>query len=505
MLLSTPGWVGRGSGVPLRGTDSRPRPSSRDDGTARPPIGAVLGISFDAVPLSGIVGEFLNLAEILHRRGFPIYLDLGYDLHVYAGNFGRPFGSEVGLFPKWVKFLRVLGDPLPAGYTPEVVERLREEVANGTWDSPPGRSRAWAWLHDAIKTQIVETFRRVQARFVIVENGTLPENPLVTEALYEAIRQYGAEARLGRFVLWRDFDLMWSVEKDRYGPFPYIGTPRLRNSRHIQHVVVTDWMRRRVAEWVPGVPVAVLPDRFPMSHPDVCSRSQFRDALGIPLHSILIARCTRVIPQKCIERDLRLTRLLQERLRHRGIDRDVFLFITGPTDEDRAETAKLRGLATELGLERNIIWGEGLLPFNPLVRRGFTYKGFSVADLLNASDLSSFLTSYGFEGFGNPPGEAMAMCVPYATSSYELYNEVYARRGAVAPILEISRTTLCSAPITKSFVTEVLRLVLDTEHRDLVVANNCRVCSDHFSLEQLESDVVRYLQLEPATTGGTDR
>jgi glycosyltransferase involved in cell wall biosynthesis len=260
-----------------------------------------------------------------------------------------------------------------------------------------------------------------------------------------------------------------------------------------------------MAEWVPGVPVAVLPDRFPMSHPDLCSRDRFREAFGVPRDSILVARSTRVIPQKCIERDLRLTKVLGEQLHHSGSNLDVFLFITGPMDEDRSETARLQGLAKQLGVDQSVLWGDGLLPFNPLVRRGFSERSFSIADLLHASDISSFLTSYGFEGFGNPPGEAMAMGVPYVASSYELYDEVYGRRGAVAPILEISRSTPCSSSITSSFTSQVLRLILDQDYRNFVVEKNKTVCREHFSLEQLEEEVVEILQLGGSGPHGAAR
>lgn len=436
------------------------------------------------------------MAEIFHRRGFPIYLDPGYDLHVYAGNFGRSFGEEARHLPEWIQLVRVLGHPLPDSYTPEIVERLRKEVARGAWDQPPGRSKAWSNLHDTLRKRIVGTLQKLRARFLIVENGTLPENPLVTEALYDAIEHYGTKARLGRYVLWRDFDLMWSVEKHRYGPFPYRGVSSLRPSQYIQYAVATDWMRRRMSKWVPRVPIAVLPNRFSSSHPDLCTRKRFREALSIPDNAILIARCTRVIPQKCIERDLRLTKILLERLRHGGSDREVFLFITGPVDEDPGATAKLQALAAQLKLNGNIVWGDGLLPYNPLVRRGFESNGFSVADLLHASDVSSFLTSYGFEGFGNPPGEAMAIGAPYITTSYELYNEVYRDRGAVAPVLEISRSTTCSTPIKTSFVAEVLRLIFDTSYQRSVLDNNSRVWQKHFSIEHLEGEIQRILRLD---------
>jgi len=62
---------------------------------------------------------------------------------------------------------------------------------------------------------------------------------------------------------------------------------------------------------------------------------------------------------------------------------------------------------------------------------------FSISDLLVESDLSSFLTSYRYEGFGNAPGEACAHRVPYVSSAYELYDAVYGRLGLRALTLPL--------------------------------------------------------------------
>ncbi|MDR3670365.1 MAG: hypothetical protein P4L36_05950 [Holophaga sp.] len=40
----------------------------------------LLGISFDAVPLSGVVVEFLKAARIFRNSGYRIHLDLGYEI-----------------------------------------------------------------------------------------------------------------------------------------------------------------------------------------------------------------------------------------------------------------------------------------------------------------------------------------------------------------------------------------------------------------------------------------
>ena len=111
---------------------------------------------------------------------------------------------------------------------------------------------------------------------------------------------------------------------------------------------------------------------------------------------------------------------------------------------------------------------------------------FSIRDLLAESDLSSFLTSYDYEGFGNPPGEAMAMGVPYISTTYELYQEVYGSRGAVAPLLPIDRASSPADPIPESFVLWTLRALTDGEYGAEVVRRNLEVCRRFFSMDALE-------------------
>lgn len=459
----------------------------------------VLGISFDGLVISGIVNEFLNVAAVLRSRGFRVLFDFGYDITL--GRTGSPGGN---LHLSWVEIVRSIGRTLPPGYCSALVEKAFDCVNGGT-------SIASARVYDGICGQLagllIETFIRENVRLLVVENGTLPDNPLFTEAVVLAIAGYGAQRRLGKYVLWRDHDLMWSAEPHLYGAYPYPGVRKPDASEHINYAVATDWMRKRMQAWAPSATYHVLPNRF-FTTRLVTPRHSFRAAYGIPQNAYLIARCTRVIPQKTVDRDLRLVNQLQLRLAASGDQRKVFLFVTGPTGEDRAEYARLRALESSLSIAGQVIWGDGLLPFNPhMVDQGEQPRGFSIADLLAEAELSSFLTSYDYEGFGNPPGEAMATGVPFISTTYELYHEVYGSKGAVAPLWPIDRTSSPADPIPDPFVTWTLRALTDLQYREQIIKRNLEVCKRFFSLSALDQQVIEIfgsaLNPRPSESGGS--
>lgn len=289
----------------------------------------VLGISFDGFAISGIVIEMLHAAAVLRGDRLRVLCDLGYDITL-----GRTPDLGWGYLPEWARPVRVLGDKHPVGYTSEAVEAARERVVAGT---PVVAAREFYETRRALTEALVGTFMRENVRILLVENGTLPDNPLFTEALCEAIADYGAATGLGKFVLWRDHDLMWSSEPHYHGTYPYPGIRRPTPGEHIHYAVTTDWMRRRLLAWAPDVTCHVIPCRFtiPLSAPD----RSLRTAFGIPESAYLVARCTRVAPQKSIERDLRLLHQVQLRLQASGNARKVFLVVAGPTGEDPEEFA----------------------------------------------------------------------------------------------------------------------------------------------------------------------
>jgi glycosyltransferase involved in cell wall biosynthesis len=448
---------------------------------------SILGISFDGLAISGIVNEFLNIAAVLRGEELRVLFDFGYDVTM-----GRTVDSGHRFLPDWVEVVRCI-NPHPPGYSRAVIEEARDSVIAGT-------SIAAAKVYDELCCRLgrllVATFTQENVRFLIIENGTLPDNPLFTEAVYLAIVEYGNQQKLGKYVLWRDHDLMWSTESHRYGSYPYPGVRRPEDNKHIQYAVATEWMLKRMRSWAPSTAYHIISDRFYSSTLLPPPSRSLRDTYAIPKDAFLIARCTRVVPQKCIERDLHLVDELQRRLAASGDQRKVFLFVTGPTSEERAEFERLCLLERTLSIAGQVIWGDGLLPFNPSMLDPTTPSGhFSIRELLAEADLSSFLTSYNYEGFGNPPGEAMAMGVPFITTTYELYHEVYGSKGVIAPLLPINRDSSSADPIPEFFIFWTLRTLTDSEYRTQIVRRNLDVCRRFFSLNALEQQVREIFRL----------
>lgn len=437
----------------------------------------VLGISFDGLPISGIVNEFLNIGSILTRRGFRVLFDPGYEVIF------RDLSHSPQLLPDWIVPTSVLGRDLPSAYTQEIIEAASDLAIRGTnITTVPELST----LIDQIAHLIFNCLECERVAFLIIENGTLPDNPIFTEALCLAISEYGRDRALGKFVLWRDHDLMWSTEPHFYGRFPYQGVRKPQDSVHIHYAVSTAWMQRRMIAWAPGPIYHIIPNRFLQERPHPEEVPIFRRYYEIPSDAYLIARCTRVMPQKTIQHDLYLVASLREALVKQGDKRDVFLYVTGPVDEDPDEHNKLSLLAKSLSIRDQVIWGNGLLPLNPPPTQVKTKRNiFSIGELLREADLSSFLTSYDYEGFGNPPGEAMAMQLPYIATTYELYHEVYGSRGAIAPLLPIDRTSKIDS-LPAHFLNSTMRLLKDEEYRSQVIERNSAVCRRYFSLSALE-------------------
>ncbi|MFB9684294.1 glycosyltransferase [Amycolatopsis plumensis] len=440
------------------------------------------GVSFDATPLSGVVVEFLKTARRFAARGHRVHLDLGYDIKADKGAFFRPYRDEAELLPEWVTLDRVEGVAEIRGYDREFVEAVLARVVQAGDDAlRPELDRVASELAD----RIVATWERLGVTMVMVENGTLPENLAYTEALYTAIERYGARHRLGRFVFWRDHDLMWQSEPGiaKYGTFPYPGVPAPRNSPHIHYFALHEEALARTLEWVPGLAnIDVLPNSFAIAPARIDERNAgFRRDHGIPDGVPLLARITRIIPQKRIDRELHLLALLP----------DAWLFVAGDVAETPTEHARLAALADRLGVRERVVFGGWLTPYDTSVP-----GRYSVRDLLAHATVVSFLTSYDYESYGNPVSEAIASGTPYITSGYELYDVVYG--GFRAPVLDIRVRDLPDA----AFAREVAELITDEGKRAEVVRVNSELGQARFGARVVDDLVDR---LYPPPMGAATR
>lgn len=446
----------------------------------------LFGISFDAVPMSGLIVEFIKSASIFHQRGYEVYLDLGYDIKADKSNFFKEYDPSEGWVPEWIRLKRTCAVEDIQGYDRDFVDYVLQHLI--------GREAAAAdhadWrrveeLTHLVQQRILEVWRELNVSFVMVENGTLPENVIFTHALYRAIDVYGKEKNLGKFVMWRDHDLMWWSEPGKYGEYPYPGTSRLSHSPYIQHVVLHEPAREKLAEWSPGVHVEVLHNTFNFDQVGMNEHNRnFRQDFAIPEDAFLIARCTRIIPQKRIDRDIHLLSKLRDMARQRGMEQEIFLFIAGNIQENPDEYRHLQQLAADLGIADQVIFGNELRSHGNIHQMSHYESKYSISDLLAHSDVNSFLTSYDYEGFGNPIGESVASKTPYITTSYEIYESIYADLGFEAPVLPITKAE--DGLADKHFARQVFHLITDKEERQRIAEKNYRIGLKHLSLHHLE-------------------
>jgi len=216
------------------------------------------------------------------------------------------------------------------------------------WSGPPGQ-----------EGRLVRTFEALNLRVLIVENGTLPENVLYARALRQAIEAYGKRTGAGKYVLWRDHDLMWTSEpaSGKYGRHPYPRVPKIQPSPFITHVVLSDADLDLAKAWSPEAELEILPNHFwnrmasDPARPEAASARAFRSAHGIPADAVLISRYTRIIPQKRIDRDLDLLSFLHQLARDHQEDPGLYLCIAGDGNEAAEESRRLTdGQVFRLGL-----------------------------------------------------------------------------------------------------------------------------------------------------------
>ncbi|MDL2410878.1 hypothetical protein PY650_36200 [Rhizobium calliandrae] len=270
-------------------------------------------ISFDGVSVSGITVEAVKIAKKLTDEGFKCYLDLGYDINISKGNFGRPYKFEAALYHKCFELARVADLSNIPNYTIEFLDKVNKVLISETLAVSRDARAAILTSVDEVAAEVAlkieALWKYLNVSKVIVENGTLPENIIYSRALLLAIEQYGRAKNLRNFVIWRDHDLMWSSEKKsmKYGapPYPYATKPV--KSQYITYVTLNEKLRDELEAWSNfEVEVQVGKNAYNFSE---CSRRNIRPLLGIRKSDILIARTTRLIPQKRIDRDIVLVNL----------------------------------------------------------------------------------------------------------------------------------------------------------------------------------------------------
>lgn len=399
---------------------------------------SVYGISFDGVCISGVTAEYIKLTRYFQKSGYKIYLDLGYDIKADKGNFFIPYTQEIEYLPDWINLERLSSLSKIPEYNPSLVEKLLSAICQ---DSDLAyNSQDWRLVEEiseSIAQLLIEKWYSLNVEIVIVENGTLPENIIFTKAVYKAIIKYGEQRNLGKYAFWRDHDLMWFSEVDKYGERAIKIAVKPVGQKYIHHVVLHDAAKKKMMSWSKDTDFHVLPNCFNFSQ-KLSKNWKFRKDYNIPHDAIVIARSTRLIRQKRIDRDIYITGMLNQQRESK--EKEVYLFIAGKNNEDRQEYERLKKMSQALNVEDKIIFGDGLKPLENYFKIADVGKSkYGIGDLMADSQLSSFLTAFGYDGYGNPPGEAIASKIPFISTNYELYDSVYGVDTYKTNLLEVSK------------------------------------------------------------------
>ncbi|WP_256577704.1 MULTISPECIES: glycosyltransferase [unclassified Pseudomonas] len=456
-----------------------------------------LFISFDAVAVSGITVEALKTAKSLEPKGVTCYLDLGYDIKVDKGNFNKPYEEENALYRSVFTLVRVEGlDTIPH-YSAAFIESVNDVlIRQRKAATPEEQQRLLAAVDEsaqALAVRMVHLWQRLNIRYLIIENGTLPENIIYTRALYLAIDIHGARQGLGNFVIWRDHDLMWNSEQGalKYGPEPYTHAVKPVPSPYITYVTLNQNLKHKLEAWCDhAVQVQVRKNTYDFGGQR--TYRSLRAQLDIRDNDLLIARTTRIIEQKRQDRDIHLVARLNRLFAETGSQRKVYLVIAGDPQEQPAYFEQLQQLAAQLQVEPFIKF-IGSLPHADMCH---TPEAIRIEDLYHACDLVSFLTSWGYDSYGNPVGEAISHQRCYITTGYEYYQEVYGQYGFEAPVMAVSQEA--DGLPDEAFVHAVYHLLNDPPRRQAIAQKN-------FALGQrtLSNDLIAMLDFN--ATGGTMR
>lgn len=443
---------------------------------------SLLGISFDGVIYSGITVEFLKLAQFFKDRQYRIYFDPGFDIKVDKGHFFQFVDDKNDQLPDWVSLTRVPNMETITGYTTEAVDDWLKRIHCNdiTVISNPGRLT----VEDHLVGRILKHFIHLNVRYLVIENGTLPENITYSRALFRAIHKYGRLKKIGKYVIWRDHDLMWWSEPEKYGFEPYPCALKPHTSPHIQYWVLHELAAKIMRQWAPGVDIHCVPNTFIFQN-SIVVNTQFRCSFNIPENAFLIARTTRIIRQKRLDREIYLLNQFKKILPNKSIT----LFIAGNPDESPCYYSELKHYAYSLGVSGQIIWGGNLEPAEAIPSDA---TRFTVHDLYHSAQCVSFLTSWCYEGFGNPPGEAIANNRPFWVTSYEVYQEIYENIGIKATLM--STTKAHDGLPDECFVNQCIRMIMNPDIGILQAEHNQKIGRTYFSRAYLNEKLHYFTQ-----------
>lgn len=460
-------------------------------------------MSFDGVSVSGVIVELFKLAKIFHTDyNCDVYLDLGYDIKPDKNKFlSREEDRSIPYFkPPWLKMDELTGLSNAPHYNASFIQDvLLEKYISRDIPMPEEIQARVERSSDYIANLLVSKWQSLNIQFVIVENGTLPDNIIYTKALYKAIDRYGELNNFNKFVLWRDHDLMWNSETEikKYGSAPYINTVKPKFSKHITYVALHQEAYERTLEWAPDIDIFVLNNFFIMDrlHSIANTRigstktsptSYFRDKYNIPPNDYVMCRCTRLIPQKRLDREVYLISELNKLFESNSSEQKAYLLIATDVEEDVNTYTALVNYIDELGVQAYVKFVGSLSPFNH--GENLSYDNQSVYSLMRESDLVSFLTAKDYESYGNPIGEAVSVGRLCISTHYDFYDYAYGQYGLNVPLFD---SEISDLPY-RSFVESVYEILTNRDKRSTLEQYNLKIAAQHFCCRHISKMLSNY-------------
>jgi glycosyltransferase involved in cell wall biosynthesis len=198
-----------------------------------------------------------------------------------------------------------------------------------------------------------------------------------------------------------------------------------------------------------------------------------------------------VIPQKGIERDIRLLAALRDRGFKTGIGQLV-LIICGDTEEDSREYDRLRSLSRDLNIDHAVFWMGAVSPLGPATSEADASCLPTMRALYSIAKMVTFLPALDYDTWGNPIGEAISFGLPFVTTYYHAYRYVYERIGIEGCLWRTnSEGKLLFEP--PAAVVDSVQTILESAEIIPAVRTNLAKARREFGRERLEAFIAQQM------------
>jgi glycosyltransferase involved in cell wall biosynthesis len=324
-------------------------------------------------------------------------------------------------------------------------------------------SRRIRELADYLKGTLHQFVKQFGIDVIVPENAiTIPMNIPLGVAITEFI------AETGMPTIAHHHDFYW--ERTRFSISAvqdYLDMAFPCRLSSVAHTVINAAAQQQLS-LRKGVGGMIVPNVFefekPPPEPDAYS-ADVRKEIGLKEEDVFILQPTRIVPRKGIEHAIKLISMLDDPRYKLVISHDA-------GDEGFEYKHMLEELAREEGVELVFI-GDRVSEVRQFDAKG--RKLYTLWDLYPHADLVTYPSTY--EGFGNALLEALYFKKPVVINRYSIFVEDIEPCGFNLAVID--------GFITRQVVSEVRRLLSDSEYRREVVEHNYAVANRFFSYSVL--------------------